>query len=139
MTKSYTFFADPGHGWLRVPVIELEEIKHKITCFSYLKGKYTYLEEDLDAGTFLDYKFGNISNYQELRDKGILKQSVTDNQSPIRGYESYHVRTPEEIKLMDKVINTLLQRNFNSNTKRTIRDASYESCKYWAKCYGIDV
>ncbi len=54
----YTFHEDPGHGWLEVPVEELHrlEIYKKITPYSYLSmdGKVAFLEEDCDAGTFLN-------------------------------------------------------------------------------------
>lgn len=55
MAKTYTFYEDPGHGWLRVPVAELVElgIADKITPCSYLNGEYAYLEEDGDMTMFL--------------------------------------------------------------------------------------
>lgn len=50
----YTFFADPGHGWLKVPIIELINLKlaHLITSFSFHRGSFVYLEEDCDLTTF---------------------------------------------------------------------------------------
>ena len=56
MTKSYCFFTDPGHGWLRVSLKELTPIQDTITPYSYMRGKYAYLEEDSDAAKFLDCK-----------------------------------------------------------------------------------
>lgn len=51
-----TFHSDSGHGWLAVPVQLLKElgIQDQITVYSYLYKGVVYLEEDLDAGTFLD-------------------------------------------------------------------------------------
>jgi hypothetical protein len=55
MKKTYTFFTDPGHGWLRVPRRDLQilYISRRITPFSYQKGAFVYLEEDCDASLFL--------------------------------------------------------------------------------------
>jgi hypothetical protein len=46
----YTFYEDPGHGWLEVQTVELVElgIVGDITPYSYLKGTLAYLEEDCD-------------------------------------------------------------------------------------------
>ena len=51
-----TFIEDPGHGWLKVPLAELDVlgIRGQITPYSYINGEYAYLEEDVDAGTYLD-------------------------------------------------------------------------------------
>lgn len=50
---TYEYHTDPGHGWLKVPMKEIEELGIKITEFSYQDGDFGYLEEDLDAGTFM--------------------------------------------------------------------------------------
>lgn len=50
---TYEYHTDPGHGWLKVPMKEIEELGLKITEFSYQDGDFGYLEEDLDAGTFM--------------------------------------------------------------------------------------
>ncbi len=55
INKKYTWFNDPGHGWLRVPkkdIIALD-IALNITIFSYVSKRYVYLEEDVDAEVFL--------------------------------------------------------------------------------------
>ena len=54
----YTFYDDPGHGWLEVPMTELVEmeIADKISTCSYRGGDYAYLEEDYDMTTFLRAK-----------------------------------------------------------------------------------
>lgn len=54
--KNYTWLNDPSHGWLSVPrkdVIALG-VAGKISSYSYQKGNRVYLEEDMDAGIFLD-------------------------------------------------------------------------------------
>ena len=72
--KTYTFYEDPGHGWLAVPLGNLVElgVADKITGYSYLSGGMAYLEEDCDLGVFvLAYKdkYGKLpeikQKYQE--------------------------------------------------------------------------
>ena len=48
------FNADPGHGWLAVPLELLDrlDLLDKITSYSYIRGKYAHLEEDCDCSTF---------------------------------------------------------------------------------------
>lgn len=56
MPRTYTFYSDPGHGWLAVPISDLKEfgVEKQITQFSYRSGNTAYLEEDVDAGRFID-------------------------------------------------------------------------------------
>jgi hypothetical protein len=82
--KRYDFYADPGHGWLKVPRTELYElgISSLISCFSYVRGAYAYLEEDNDLSTFLRAK----------RATGVqpsYRHHHTDRYSRIRHYASY--------------------------------------------------
>lgn len=51
--NNYEFHEDAGHGWLRVPFVELIELGVQPTEYSYTDGEYAYLEEDEDAGRFL--------------------------------------------------------------------------------------
>ena len=57
MNGTFTFYTDPGHGWLRVKRRDLEllGIQKDISPFSFeTPGKtVVYLEEDCDAGTFI--------------------------------------------------------------------------------------
>ena len=50
------FHSDPGHAWLEVPKDLLKEldIEQSITSCSYMDSHNAYLEEDLDAGVFID-------------------------------------------------------------------------------------
>lgn len=61
-SKPYTFYEDPGHGWLEVPTQELRDlgIADKISGYSYISsdGKRAYLEEDCDLSVFLEAKVG---------------------------------------------------------------------------------
>lgn len=58
ISKAYTFWADPGHGWLAVPAAEIRELGIKPSCFSYGVGGggMIYLEEDCDLGLFMRAK-----------------------------------------------------------------------------------
>lgn len=55
----YIFYSDPGHGWLRVPIAEVEEFKLDITSYSFVDSEFVYLEEDFDMQNYLTAKFGN--------------------------------------------------------------------------------
>lgn len=78
-----TYHQDAGHGWLAVKrkVAEELDIIKDITPYSYQKGKTIYLEEDLDAQTFM----------KKAREKNIeieMKSSYR-SYSPIRSYEQF--------------------------------------------------
>lgn len=86
--KSYTFYCDPGHGWLKVSFNELKAlgIEKKITHYSYMRwnGKSwdCYLEEDCDANLF----------YETKKKRGVEitpKYSCSQKSSKIRSYSSY--------------------------------------------------
>ncbi len=83
----FTFHTDPGHAWLEVPVALLHElgISEDISSYSYVQGKSAFLEEDLDAGTFIAaYRDG----YGSLP---LIQESFSEN-TPIRSYPSYRHR-----------------------------------------------
>jgi len=78
------FYSDPGHGWLEVPHSLLVElgIAADISSFSYVKGDLVYLEEDCDAGTFLEAYRDGIGGSPSI-------EEVYQEDTPIRGYSSY--------------------------------------------------
>lgn len=78
------FYADPGHGWLRVPMKKLTElgIQNDITHYSYMKGADAYLEEDTDAWHFIKALKKTGETYEFI-------QHHTDQQSQIRDYDTY--------------------------------------------------
>lgn len=47
MSAELTYFTDPGHGWLRVPLAELDGFQP--SEYSYRDAEFAYLEEDCDA------------------------------------------------------------------------------------------
>ena len=86
MAKSkYNFYADPGHGWLKVKRSELVKlgIADKISCYSYQRNDDVYLEEDCDFSKFEQAKQARgetiTVNFQLAREKS----------SKIRSYYSY--------------------------------------------------
>jgi len=81
------FYQDAGHGWLAVKAKELRDlgIADKISSCSYMKGLTVYLEEDLDAETYI----------LAQRDAGvgvdfIINHTKFNKPSPIRSYRMYH-------------------------------------------------
>lgn len=82
----YTFYSDPGHGWLQVPLSKLFElgIEKKISSYSYLDSGQAYLEEDCDYAVFHDaFKraHGVPPEYKEIS---------VDDRSHIRNFFHYH-------------------------------------------------
>jgi hypothetical protein len=86
--QNYTFYEDPGHGWLEVPLKELIElgIANAISHFSYVKIKqgtpFVYLEEDCDYSTFADAMAKAGKQYK--------CESVYQENCSVRNLPSYH-------------------------------------------------
>lgn len=82
VTKYY--HSDPGHGWIAVKRKELEElgIAEKISSYSYEKGATVYLEEDMDASTYI----------KAMGEKGVTVffRETYKEYSPVRSYARYH-------------------------------------------------
>ena len=76
----YIFHEDAGHGWLEVPVKEVEESGIEVSGYSYRKGDMAYLEEDLDASLFWNAKGLTQSDITHVND---------GDYSPIREYARY--------------------------------------------------
>jgi len=55
MNLSLIFHTDPAHGWLEVnrEDLDLLNIAHKISRYSYQKTDRVFLEEDCDAAHYL--------------------------------------------------------------------------------------
>ena len=86
-TITFQFFADPGHGWLKVAKTNkfLKNILSKISNFSFESDTHLFLEEDCDAGLFI----------QELHKNGYAKEQIkikyhgSNRSSKIRGYNRF--------------------------------------------------
>ena len=85
--RTYTFYTDPGHGWLKVPYKDLQVlgIDNKITKCSFVRGAYVYLEEDCDGSLFV-----NVAKQNGWELKIIEKYSYKS--SKIRSYDRYYSR-----------------------------------------------
>ena len=85
MQKQYDFICDPGHGWIEVPRAEVNQlgIAAEISPYSYQKGAFCYLEEDSDAGKFIDA--ANAAGWH------ITFNEVYQENTPIRRYQRYTV------------------------------------------------
>jgi len=52
----YTYYQDPGHGWLKVTISEIERLMIEVSSYSYVRGDHAFLEEDCDMSKFLAAK-----------------------------------------------------------------------------------
>lgn len=80
----FKHFSDPTHGWLRVDVQSIESVgltAKSFSPFSYRYSHWLFLEEDCDAGLFV-----NAYLKKHGRAPKILEVS-TRNPSVIRNYE----------------------------------------------------
>lgn len=84
MNKTYTFYMDPEHGWLKVSKADCHNLglwNSDFSHFSHKKGANLYLEEDRDIKIFLD-------KYRSIIGKlPILKESYCKSRSHIRSME----------------------------------------------------
>ena len=82
--KVYTFYSDPGHAWLEVPFSDLIylNIEADITAYSYMRGEFAYLEENLDFTTFCNAMGKAGRSFR-------IKESNTNADSIIRQYDRY--------------------------------------------------
>lgn len=87
--ETFTFYADPGHAWLKVgfgdlAAVGLEAAKDFSECSYWFQSKnykaYVYLEEDCDAAIFLAAYYGKHKALPKL------KHSNSDGRSKIRGF-----------------------------------------------------
>lgn len=91
-TLQVHFVSDPGHAWLKVTIEALEGsgAGHLITRYSYIDRSHAYLEEDQDAGAYIEAvkrkNGGNLTlDYKETHQEN----------TPIRTYAGY---TPELLR-----------------------------------------
>lgn len=93
--RKFKFHYDAGHGWLQVHLNDLYDVglaPADFTKYSYRKDDWLYLEEDLDAGTF-------IRSYEKLRDMFDVIHIDDGYSSPIRQFD----RLPDSTSLTDEI------------------------------------
>tara|TARA_R110000737_G_scaffold166427_1_gene193575 strand:+ start:141 stop:416 length:276 start_codon:yes stop_codon:yes gene_type:complete len=85
-TITKTFYSDPGHAWLKVDITDLVDLglERSITAYSFRRGSNVFLEEDLDATTFIKTFQRKNPDYQLKFD-----DQYTDQLSKIRNYPPY--------------------------------------------------
>ena len=88
MIKTIKHFQDPGHGWYKVSrkLLRKMNLLDKISSFSYQKGNWVYLEEDVDASIF-------FTRYKELFGELQIKvtTNISENMSSIRYYQPFQM------------------------------------------------
>ena len=85
MRKVFTYYADPGHSWIKVPMAIVKElgIELMVSTYSYYRKGYAYLEEDQDAALF-------IHAMKKANKEVEFRESHTNNSSRIRNYPYYN-------------------------------------------------
>jgi len=83
--SDYTFYFDPSHAWLAVPLQEFLDSGAEVSRYSYVctKRGMVFLEEDLDAGRFLNAK-GLIGEDGILTGGTKIENSFSNSSSWIR-------------------------------------------------------
>lgn len=79
----YYFHSDPGHAWLAVKRKELIRlgVLEQVSSYSYQKGDTVYLEEDDDAGVFMNAK-------KQAGESVSFKETFREN-TPIRNFQHF--------------------------------------------------
>lgn len=154
----YDFYADAGHGWLKVSIDELVSlgIAEKITGYSYMRGKWAYLEEDADVSTFC--------NAKKIDQLSPFIREHTSNTSKIRSYESFDyeqflalnqaIQSYDTNETLRKWVNTALNNKAHTtyfsnvekyadlshnaktwfyNIAKTIKETAYNAANEWLK------
>jgi hypothetical protein len=73
------FHTDPAHGWLQVPLSEVEQLHIEVSKYSYRDDKFAYLEEDCDAPKFI----------RAMGDEVAYIEKHTNHDSFIRNLDQY--------------------------------------------------
>lgn len=83
-TRSFNFYADPGHGWMKTPLKLIKNlgVADKISGYSFVRGGFAYLEEDRDAGVVTDALKANAVSVK-------VHSHYGDKSSKIRNYISF--------------------------------------------------
>lgn len=73
-TIDITYICDPGHGWFKVTLTDLNGFEP--SEFSYYDSSYAYLEEDCDMQGWLDYRGLQIDKDTEVVDQIFAKDEA---------------------------------------------------------------
>ncbi len=85
LRNTFDLVLDSSHGWLKVPMSELERLNivDAISSHSYVRNDVAYLEQDVDAVTFLDARVA------EGKPVAKIKEHSRNGQSRIRKYAMF--------------------------------------------------
>jgi CTP:phosphocholine cytidylyltransferase-like protein len=86
IVKKFDYIQDPAHGWIKVSIKQLRilGIVDAISCYSYYRDGFAYLEEDCDASTFFSAYRAKYNSEPLLRDC-----VARERRSKIRSYLCY--------------------------------------------------
>lgn len=132
-TRTFNFYCDPGHGWLKVPMELIKDlgIAEYITAYSYMRGKFAYLEEDADATLFID----------KMKEQGIeckLNYLHSNKRSKIRNYNDFHILSEKQVERFENIRTKLLNHcNWNKKALSAIKNAKNSDLEYWNKTYSL--
>jgi hypothetical protein len=75
LSTHLTFISDPGHGWLKVPLVEIAalSIEGEVSPYSFIEGQYAYLEEDCDCPRYLDARSGQGYSRPEITEQYVSR------------------------------------------------------------------
>ena len=127
----YQFYEDPGHGWLKVKIADLEKlgIADKISGYSYMRNDYAYLEEDCDVTLFMDAL--EAKENRKIAFDEIATTHLADKTSKIRSYDGYRHLTEEEKKMAEIIKNKMLTKeNWSEKALSKIKNASLDTLLY---------
>ncbi len=152
---SQNFYTDGGHGWLKVSKFRLEklQIADKITGCSFMRGDYTYLEEDCDLSTYVKALLkqenvedveGKVTNEYKTFMREFWNRTTTHDSScstrgsKIRNYSRYVYYGEAELQEKKNLLTLLLgHRNWNKTGVNRINNGSLEDLRYWKEYYNL--
>lgn len=91
--KTFDVYADPGHAWAKVSLKDIQSygLAEVITPYSYMRGKYAYLEEDCDLSSL-------VKAFKQVGREARFREYHGDKRSRIRGYMSYNPKNVDWTK-----------------------------------------
>ena len=82
MRNKYTFYEDPGHGWLEIPERLVLESGAQISKYSYRAHGNVYLEEDCDLAAYL--RAAGVKNPSEWFTANVTVKYVETHALPFK-------------------------------------------------------
>ena len=86
MSKTFTLFTDPGHGWLNVTVADCLDVglmPRDFSRYSYRRAEKLYLEEDCDASKFIAAYVAKHGAMPTIKESHTNRDSIIRTQARI--------------------------------------------------------